>query len=479
MPALLLPVLSPLVLALVGFALPGARRRPRVLLVGAALQVVTVAGLWIDRPRPAFAGWLALDPAGLLALSTVTAVFAAAAAYAQGYLAVHPERDNRVFVGSLLVLLAALSGVALAQHLGLLWVVIEITTLATAPLIYFKHDALSLEATWKYLMVCSLGIALALLGTFFLALASAGPGGPRTLLVPDLVAAGGALSRPWVRAAFVFLLTGYGTKMGLAPFHAWKPDAYGEAPGVLGALLAGGVTTAGFLAVARVTGVCQAAGEGTFARSALLGIGLFSMAVAAAFMVGQRDFKRLLAYSSVEQMGILAVGVGLGGAASAGAFFHMVNNGLGKGVLFLTAGNIHRAFGSKRTDQVRGAARRLPVSGPLFLIGFLAVTGSPPFGPFLSQLAILRGALEGGRTLVAAGFLVLLALIFVAMGTTVLRVVQGRPGTAGAEDEFRDAAWTAGAPLALLLAVLALGLWVPGGLRSLFEAAAASVGGAP
>jgi hydrogenase-4 component F len=477
LPFLLVAV--PVALAALAFALPGARRRPRVLLAAGGLHAAGVAALWALRPGPSLGGWVAADAAGLLALSTISAVFLAAAFYAQGYLAVHPERDNRVFVGSLLVLLGSMTAATLVQHLGLLWVVIEITTLATAPLIYFKHDALSLEATWKYLMVCSLGIALALLGTFFLALASAGPGGPRTLLAPELLAGGGALSRPWVRAAFVFLLAGYGTKMGLAPFHAWKPDAYGEAPGVLGALLAGGVTNIAFLALVRVTSVCQAAGEGGFARAGLLGIGLFSMAVAAVFMVGQRDFKRLLAYSSVEHMGILALGVGLGGGAAAGAFFHMVNNGLTKGVLFLAAGNIHRAFGSKHTDHVRGAARVLPLSGPLFLAGFLAVTGSPPFAPFFSEFAILGGALRGGHPLAAAAFLVLLALIFVTMGHTVLHVVQGEPHAEAVPAEFREAAWTAVPPLVLMLAVLALGLWVPGPLAALFEAAAAAVRGSP
>ncbi|BDG02570.1 complex I subunit 5 family protein [Anaeromyxobacter oryzae] len=474
---MLLLVLVPLALAAVAFALPAGRRRPRVLLAGAIVHAAGVAALWVLRPAPALGGWLAVDAAGLLALTTASAVFLVCAVYVQGYLAAHPERDDRVFVSSLLVLLAAMTAVSLAQHLGLLWVVIEVTTLSTAPLIYFKHDARSLEATWKYLMVCSIGIALALLGTFLLAVASAGPGGPRSLLVADLVAAAPALSRPWVRGAFVFLLAGYGTKMGLAPFHAWKPDAYGEAPGVLGALLSGGVTNLAFLALVRVLTVCHAAGEGAFARGALLGVGLLSMAVAAIFIVGQRDVKRLLAYSSVEHMGILALGVGLGGAASSGAFFHMVNNGLTKGVLFLTAGNIQRAFGSKHVDHLRGAARLLPLSGPLFLAGFLAVTGSPPFSPFFSEFAILSGALQDGRFLVSAAYLLLLAVIFVAMGVTVLRVVQGDPGDVEVRPEFRDAALTAGPPLALMLVVLALGLFVPRGLLALFDAAAAAVGG--
>jgi hydrogenase-4 component F len=224
------------------------------------------------------------------------------------------------------------------------------------------------------------GIALALLGTFFLALSGAAEGGPRSLLLQDLVAAGGSLSRPWVRAAFVFLLVGYGTKMGLAPMHTWKPDAYGEAPGLLGALLAGGVTNFAFLAIARVYQVCRAAGEEALAQDALVGMGLFSMALASVFMVGQRDFKRMLAYSSVEHMGILAVGLGLGGTAAAGAFFHAMNNGLTKGVMFLSAGNIHRAYGSKLTDEVHGAGRLLPVSGPLFLAGS-GGDGIAPFSP--------------------------------------------------------------------------------------------------
>jgi hydrogenase-4 component F len=264
--------------------------------------------------------------------------------------------------------------------------------------------------------------------------------------------------------------------MGLAPLHSWKPDAYGEAPGILGALLSGGVTSLAFVALARVVQVCSAAGEGAFARDALVGMGLFSMALAAVFMVGQRDFKRMLAYSSVEHMGILAVGLGLGGAATAGAMFHTVGNGLTKGVLFLAAGNIHRSYGSKRVDDVRGAARRLPVSGPLFLAGFLAVTGSPPFSPFFSEFTILNGAIGAGRWVVGALFLVFLCAIFVGMGATVLKVVQGDPGDAPEVAGRRDTWLTAGPPLFLMVVVLLLGLWLPQGLRALFDAAAARVG---
>jgi hydrogenase-4 component F len=474
----LLVILAPLLLAGVAFAMPRSRWRPAMLLPAALLHAVGVARLWVAPPAPRPGAWLGLDAPGLLALTVMSALFLTCAVYAQGYLARRSDRDDRAFVGGLLILLAAVTTVALSQHLGLLWVAIEVTTLSTAPLIYFNRNEGSLEAAWKYLVVCSVGIAMALIGTFLLALASAGPGGPRTLLVDELVAGGGSLSLPWLRGAFVFLLAGYGTKMGLAPFHAWKPDAYGEAPGLLGALLSGGVTAGAFVALVRVLRVCQAGGAGPFARQGFVAIGVLSLALAAVFVVGQRDFKRMLAYSSVEHMGILVLGIGVGGAAATGSFFHLVTNGLTKGVLFLAAGNIHRAFGSKRTELVRGAARVLPFSGPIFLAAFLAITGSPPFAPFFSEFAILAGAVKAGAFLPAAAFLLCLSVIFIGMGATVLGIVQGAPPE-GLEEQrrFGDSLLTAGPPLLLMAAVLALGLWVPAPLRAAFEAAAASIGG--
>lgn len=474
---ILLLILGPLVLAAVAMAWPDARTRPLLLAGGAVLQAIGVTALALHPEGPVLSGAIGLDAPGTVVLGTATVVFLASAVYAVGYLRRRADRDNRVFVVGLLVLLAAMTTVCAAQHLGVLWVAVEVTTLCTAPLIYFNRNAQSLEATWKYLLISSLGIALALLGTFLLAMSGAGPGGPRSLLLADLVRAGPQLSRPWVRAAFVFLLVGYGTKMGLAPLHSWKPDAYGEAPGLLGGLLAGGVGGIAFLSLVRVQQVTVAAGEGRFASDALVGLGLFSMALAAVFTAAQRDFKRMLAYSSVEHMGILSVALGLGGTALAGGFYHVVSSGLSKGVLFLAAGNIHRAYGSKRTDEVRGAARRLPVSGPLFLLGFLAVTGTPPFSPFWSELQILDGAVGAGRFWVAGLFLTFLAVIFIGMGATVLRIVQGSDEGAPARPGFGDGWLTAGPPLVLLLAMLAIGLWLPSPLARLFGAAARVVSG--
>jgi hydrogenase-4 component F len=358
-----------------------------------------------------------------------------------------------------------------------MWVAMEATTLGSAPLLYFNHNARSLEATWKYLLIGSVGIALALFGSFFLAYASIKSGLESTLLFEQLVEAAPKLSAPWLHAAFVLLFVGYGTKMGLAPMHTWKPDAYGEAPGMVGTLLAGGITSCAFLAILRVYQICRAGAEAEFARELMIFFGLLSMAVAAIFMARQRDFKRMLAYSSVEHMGILILGVGIGGFALYGALLHMINNGLTKGVLFLSAGNIHRAYGSKLTDDVRGAIQRVPLSGALFLAGFLAITGSPPFGPFVSEFTIVNAAVDSGQFLTAGLFLLLLGIVFVGMGSTVLAVVQGTAPERAEQNGFHDHVST-GAPILLFMAlVVLLGLYIPPPLESLLQEATRFLGG--
>jgi hydrogenase-4 component F len=472
-------ILFPLVVAAVAFAVPSNRWRPWLLPVGGlghlglvgyvlhqSSQGATVSGL---------GGWLALDATGKVILGFLSVLFLLCSLYAPGYLALRSDRQNRVFCANLLVVLAMMSLVTLSRHMGLMWVAMEATTLASGPLLYFNHNARSLEAAWKYLLIGSVGIALALLGTFFLAYASLKGGSESTLLLDGLIRDAPKLSPPWLHTAFVLLFIGYGTKMGLAPMHTWKPDAYGEAPGLVGTLLAGGVTSCAFLAILRVYQVCQAGTEAPFARDIMIFLGLLSMAVAAVFMVRQRDFKRMLAYSSVEHMGILVLGIGIGGPALYGALLHLINNGLTKGVLFLSAGNIHRAYGSKFTDDVQGAIRRVPVSGAAFLAGFLAITGAPPFGPFVSEFTIINAAVGSGQFLVGGLFLVLLAVVFIGMGATVLAVVQGEPTDPKKLHGFHDNISTSAPILLFLGLVLLLGLYVPPPLESLLREAAASL----
>ncbi len=199
------------------------------------------------------------------------------------------------------------------------------------------------------------------------------------------------------------------------------------------------------------------------------------MAVAGASMLGQRDLKRMLAYSSVEHMGILALAAGLGAGATFAALFHLVNNALGKGALFLSVGNLHRAFGGKTTAEVRGGLRRLPLSGTVFLLGLFAITGSPPFGPFASQLLLLRSALAAGRWLVAGLFLALLLLVFAGMGATSLAALQGHPPLSARTSAYRDRVTTFAPALCLLVLVLVLGLHLPAPLSALIGEAAGAL----
>ncbi len=476
-------VLFPLAMAVLTFASDSNRWRPWLLPLGASGQLGLVLAILRQpadqSPVTGLGGWLLLDPLGKVVLGFLTVLFFLCSLYAPGYLALRADRPNRVFCTNLFASLSMMTLVTLSHHLGLMWVAMEATTLVSAPSIYFNHNARSLEATWKYLLVGSVGISLALLGSLFLAYSSLKSGLDSTLLFDQLVKDAPHLSPPWLHAAFALLFVGYGTKMGLAPMHSWKPDAYGEAPGIVGTLLAGGVTSCAFLAILRIYQICRAGPEAEFAREIMISMGLLSMAVAAVFMVRQRDFKRMLAYSSIEHMGILVLGVGIGGLAAYGALLHLINNGLTKGVLFLSAGNIHRAYGSKLTDDVRGALRRVPLSGSLFLVGFLAITGSPPFGPFVSELTILSAAIERNHFLVGGLFLLFLGVIFIGMGATVLTVVLGNPPEHVKPTTFHDNLSTGGPILLFVALVLLLGLYIPAPLETLLREAAAQLEGYP
>ena len=331
---LLALILVPVVAAAVAYGLPAWARRA-LLLATAVVHMALVGWLWTSPERQALAGWLGDDALGRVILTLVSVLFLAVSHYAVGYLREDDPRGGRAFCSCMLGFLAASTLVTLSRHFALLWIGLESTTLAVAPLIYHRNDRRSLEAVWKYLMLSSVAIAFALLGIFLLATAQpSGSAGGRPLVIDDMLTHAAALDPTWLRGAFVFMLVGFGTKMGVAPLHTWKPDTYGEAPSLVGGLMSGALTSCAFLGLARIASICFAAGQGGFIRPPLIGFGLFSLIVAAAFIIGQGDIKRLLAYSSVEHMGLLMLGLGLGGVGAYGAVLHALNNGLAKGMLF-------------------------------------------------------------------------------------------------------------------------------------------------
>ena len=475
---LLLPILIPLAFAVVAFLHPSPVIRGWLVTVSGIVHAVVTTIVVIWPPDAMFDRWLALGPIGRVLLPFASAQYLIISFYVPAYLQARNERPNRVFCAALIAILGPMSLVMIAHHLGLMWVAVETATLCTAPLLYFHRSPQSIEATWKYLLIGSVGIALALFGSFFLAYSAAKvPGLDTSLLFEDMVAHADQLSPPWLHSAFVVLLVGYGTKIGLAPMHTWKPDAYGEAPGLVGALLAGGLTACAFCALLRFVQIAYAAHDGALARQFLLALGLISMAVAAVFLARQRDLKRMLAYSSVEHMGIIAVGFGIGDRGTYGALLHLINNGFGKVVLFLAVGNIHRAYGSRLTDHVSGAIRRTPASGALLLAGFFAITASPPSGLFISELTIVQAAFAGGHYWTGGAFLVFVAVAFMGMGSTVLKVVLGAPPSRFDGMKPREPLLTILPPLVCLLVVCMLGVYIPSWLQVALEQAAATVEG--
>jgi hydrogenase-4 component F len=466
-------VVVPLVGAVVAGCDPRRERRTVWLLLAATAHLALVGLAWRGRLPGSPLLWLEFDPLGGLALTLVSLVFLSVALYSVGYFRHQAAPAGRAFEVCLLGFLASASVLCLTGHFGVMWVAMETTTLATAPLLYDPHDRHSIEAVWKYLVLCSVGIALALLGTFMLALAVGVGGAPPSLARAEFMHAH-ILQPVWFKAAFVFLLVGYGTKAGLVPMHTWLPDAHGEAPSPISALLSGALLNCAFLAILRILQVAHVGGQDRLVAPVLVACGLLSMLVASAFLLRQTGYKRMLAYSSVEHMGVLCVGLGLGHAATYGALLHMVVAGVCKALLFFTAGNALLEYGSKRIADVSGLVRRLPISGMLFVLGFLALSGAPPFAGFASELAILQGAVAGGNTWVAVAFVGLQGIAFVALVKRVVAMAQGGSETVPPR---RESPWLVLPAAGLLVVAFALGLALTGPVGSVLATTAATLGG--
>ncbi len=493
-------VLVPAVSGILAFLIRSDGLRRALLLAAASLNAGLAAAIWMWSPDPLLTGWLQFDAAGKLICGITATVYLMVAVYATGYLgregkgkrqdfeeeALFHNAPEATFTGCLLLFLASMNLMTCSQQLGMLWIAMEATTLASAPLIYFHRHHRSLEASWKYLIICSVGIAIALLGNFFLAIAaSRGADDTLPLIVGVLASNADELNVSWLRAAFLLYLVGYGTKVGLAPLHTWLPDAHSEAPSVVSALLSGAVLNCAFLGILRLYQVCAAAGQAEFCQDLLRAFGLLSMTLAAVFILNQRDYKRMLAYSSIEHMGIIALGFGLGGVAAFGSLLHAAGHSLSKAMLFLLSGNILEVYRTKVTAKVQGVLRAQPLTGALWIAGFLAIVGFPPFSTFMSELLILQGALDAHRYIEAVAFLIVLAVVFAGMTTAILGMAQGVPlrpdssrSTAQLAEPIGGGHWLAVAPAAALgFGVLLLGLWLPAPVNDLLHEAALSLGG--
>jgi hydrogenase-4 component F len=490
---LLATLAAPLATAGIG-AIPGPRRPKEAVFLGGlaatfALALAT-AGRYLAGETPlAFGGALRVDGLSALVLVLTAFVGVLSGLYSVGYL----ERNERAgFVSAkrrteLLALVpayvAAMLLVAVSNNLGILWIAVEATTLASVFLVAFHNRDTSLEAAWKFLVLGSVGLAFALLGTVLLFASGQGVLGEQMSALDwtRLLAHASALHPFTVKLAVVFLLIGYGTKAGLAPMHTWKPDAYREAPSPAGVLMAVGMMNCSVYAILRVHLVSKAVLGPEFSEHLLLGLGLASVLVATPFILIQWNLKRLLAYSSIEHVGIMAVGFGLGGETAAlGALLHMTYHTFAKPVAFFSAGTLAQLHRSSDFDAIGGGTLgRTPVTSGLLLLATLMVTGSPPFGLFWSEMTILKAGFFGPHLAVVGVFLAALVLLFCGFFYQVGRVTLGpdtKPADRPVLPERLDLAMGTTLVAAFLAVVSAF--YLPESLVALIRAAVRVVEGA-
>jgi len=377
-----------------------------------------------------YLSYLRVDAVSAIFLLATGFLYAAVAVYAVGYLRRHEELYARRFYAGLNLFAWSMLAAPLMSSLALLWIAVEVTTIISALLVAIEAVSTdggdgAAEAAWKYVLIASSGLSLALLGTVFAYYAGSQVLGEHyNLAIEPLILAGPHLPATPVRLAFLLALLGYGTKVGLFPVHTWLPDAHSEAPTPVSALLSGSLLAVSFYAILRFYQVAAAALGTGLPRDALLAFGVASLLLAALYVFGQRDIKRLLAYSSVEHMGILTIGVSFGApAALAGVMLHVLAHAAAKGNAFMGAGVLVAKFGSKQISALRGGLDLLPWSGPLFLLAVFALSALPPSGIFRSEFQIVYGGFGSGHGTAAAVLIVLVTVAFFGLSASATRML--------------------------------------------------------
>jgi len=378
-----------------------------------------------------------------------------AGAYSHAFYAIH-----------LLLFPASMAGVILSTHLGMLWVFVEATTLTSAYLIYFNQSESSLEATWKYIFICSVGIALAFVGIIIL---SMGLGDLDSLFFNDLYKNAKLINPFWLKLSLSFILVGFGTKVGFAPVHAWLPDAHSESPSPVSALLSGTLLNAALLGVIRVSKILNLAGFESYVNNLLLLMGFLSLFISAVFIIRIENYKRMLAYSSIENMGIIAIGLGSGKLGIFAAMLHLTAHSFIKASFFLTSGNIVHRYSTKNISKVRGLLNTDKMTGWLWILSFIAIAGMPPFPLFLSEFFIVKSLLSNGSIFYTVMFLLLLTIVLAAMGKSVLKMSFGEASENIGKNHVSIPEYL---PQLVFLLMLIIMSALPGGFLNLLENAA-------
>ncbi|MDO8488956.1 MAG: proton-conducting transporter membrane subunit [Candidatus Omnitrophota bacterium] len=367
----------------------------------------------------AFFNFIYMDTLSVFFIFVISIVSFVVALYSLGYIkkdvdqGIISERRGRIYYLLFNLFCCSMLLVPAVNNLGILWVAIEMTTLISAFLVGFYNTKKSVEAAWKYIIICSVGIIFALLGTILFSYAFSISGLEKSLNWSAMVPVAHILDKNILKIAFIFILVGYGTKAGLAPMHTWLPDAHSQAIAPISALLSGVLLKTAIYAILRFgIIVIHGVGFGYFSNLMIL-FGAISLVISSGFILVQKDLKRLLAYSSIEHIGIIAIGFGIGAPlAIAGALLHVFNHAITKSLMFFGAGNIVSAYKKHNMNAIRGVIKAMPFTGVMVLLGVFAITGFPPFSLFISEFMILIGAFTNGSYLIASLLLASLAIIF-------------------------------------------------------------------
>jgi hydrogenase-4 component F len=479
-------LLAPLGAVLACLALRRARAAEYCNLAASFISFAAVVALLpraLQGPRTFLGAYLIVDPLGAWVLLSVATVYLLASIYAIGYMRGGEERRlprfYALFAGFALTTLLG----PLMNNIGVYWIAIELTTLVSTFLVGFERTRESVEAAWKYIVVVSAGISLALLGiVFFYWAASLHLGATFDLTWSVLRGVAPQLNPTIALAAFLLVFIGFGTKVGLAPMHTWLPDAHSEGPAPVSAMLSGALLNTAMVGIARFIQIADAARLGPVPRIVVVVIGALSLLIAALFITRQSGVKRLMAYSSVEHMGVMTLGLGFGGTLGiAGALYHMLAHSLNKSLMFFGAGDAMHAFHTKRIGRMHQVLSAMPVVGLLWIAGAVAITGAPPFGLFLSELTIMRAGLAGANAWAVFVMLALLIVIFIGFLNHFRAMYFGEhPEAAASPRAERVAGTTFWCVLPMWLALvplLALGLWWPAAFSHYFDVIAIQLGG--
>ena len=421
-----------------------------------------------------------LDALSGLMIFLITLISTIVSIYSIGYMTNEIEKINNIlkFKKYYLLLNAFILSMLLtvtANSIGVLWIAIELTTLVSAFLVGYYNKESSVEAAWKYIILCTVGIAFAMIGIILAYYGVTHAGGIKStgLNWDYLITIGHKLDPDLMKVAFIFILIGLGTKAGLAPMHTWLPDAHSEAPTPASALLSGVLIKCGIYGIIRFAIITNLSVGNNFTNKLILVFGLLSIAISTIFIITQKNIKRLLAYSSLEHIGIIACGIGFANPlAIFGALFHMINHAMTKSLMFFTSGNLILKFRTKDMEHIKGVLQIMPVSGVVLVVGGLALAGSPPFSIFISEFYVLSGGIESNNWIASTLFLLFLLIAFGGLSYHFLQMTIGPTTESSITLTKSEINKSSIISLVLpLVFICILGIWIPNPLLKLLNEA--------